>query len=209
MTAQLIKEAAGKILPEIIELRHELHRHPEIRFQEQWTSDRIAAFLDSIGVSYTRGWAKGTGIVAELKGTGGRTVALRADIDALEMAEPAALPYASENAGRMHACGHDGHIACLCGAAKTLVALRGTFDNTVRFIFQPAEEIGGGGRFMAEEGAVDGVDAVFGLHAWPELPVGKVGLRPGPSMAGADSFIITIRGTIPTKALTPFWPPRT
>lgn len=190
-------DVIARILPEITALRHELHQHPEIRFQEVWTSDRVARFLDGIDIPYRRGYAKGTGIVAEiagLRGGGGRTVALRADMDALEVEEATGLPYASLNPGRMHACGHDGHTATLCGAAKALRACRDQFAGTVRLVFQPGEEVAAGGRLIVEEGALDGVSAVFGLHGWPTLPLGSVASRPGCMMAGARDFLIRIHG---------------
>lgn len=182
------------ILPEITALRHELHQHPETRFTEHWTSDRIARFLDEAGVTYTRGWALGTGIVAEIGPVENEIVALRADIDALEIHEETGLPYASVITGRMHACGHDGHTAILCGVAKTLARHRDLLRGGVRLIFQPAEEIAGGGKYMVEEGALNGVAGVFALHAWPGIPVGKVGLRPGCAMASADFFRIEVTG---------------
>jgi hippurate hydrolase len=182
------------ITPEIQALRHEYHRHPEVRFEEEWTSNRIAQFLDGIDVPYKRGYAKGTGIVATIAGEGDRTVALRADIDALEIQEETDLIYASEISQRMHACGHDGHNAILCGTAKALAQHRDLLKGTVRLIFQPGEEEAAGGRYMVEEGALDGVDAAFALHGWPTLPVGSVGLREGNMLASADVFHITIRG---------------
>ena len=117
-----LEKALATLLPEIVELRHELHRHPEIRFEERWTSDRIARFLDEAGIAHMRGYGRGTGIVATLHGSGTKTVALRADIDALELNEQTGLSYASAIPNRMHACGHDGHIACLCGVGKLLQA---------------------------------------------------------------------------------------
>jgi len=182
------------VLPEIVALRHELHQHPEIRFEEQWTSDRIARFLDDAGIPYERGFAKGTGIVATLRGGEGRTVLLRADMDALEIQEETGLPYASQIPNRMHACGHDGHSACLCGVAKTLAKHRDSVRGTVKFVFQPAEEEAAGGRLIVEEGVLDGVDAAFALHGWPTIPAGKIGLRSGWTMAGADIFKITVKG---------------
>ncbi len=182
------------VTPEIVQLRRELHEHPEIRFQEQWTSDRIAQFLDGAGVSYQRGFAKGTGIVATLGAGGGKTVLLRADMDALEIQEATGLPYASKIPNRMHACGHDGHTACLCGVVKTLLRHLDRIRGTVKFVFQPAEEEAAGGRYIVEEGVLDGVDAAFALHGWPTLPVGSIGLRAGWALAGADTFRITVRG---------------
>ena len=183
-----------EILPEIIALRHELHGHPEIRFEERWTSDRIARFLEENDIPYTRGFAKGTGIVAMLPGPEAKTVALRADIDALEIQEETGAAYASTIPHRMHACGHDGHTAVLCGAAKVLARHRDALKGTVRFIFQPAEESAGGARYMVEEGVMDGVDAVFALHAWPTIPVGHVKLRAGTMMATAGFFRVDITG---------------
>ncbi len=182
------------VLPEIVALRHELHQHPEIRFEERWTSDRIARFLDGIDVPYERGFARGTGIVATLRGSEGRTILLRADMDALEIQEETGLPYASQIPNRMHACGHDGHSACLCGVAKTLATHRNDLRGTVKFVFQPAEEEAAGGRLIVEEGVLDGVDAAFALHGWPSIPAGHVGLRSGWTMAGADIFKITVKG---------------
>jgi amidohydrolase len=182
------------LTPEIVQLRQEFHEHPEIRFQEKWTSDRVAQFLDTVGIPYKRGYAKGTGIVATLANGTGKTVLLRADMDALEIQEATGLPYASKIPNRMHACGHDGHTACLCGVVKTLVRHRDRINGTVKFVFQPAEEEAAGGRYIVEEGVLDGVDAVFALHGWPTLPVGSVGLRSGWTLAGADTFQITVRG---------------
>ncbi|MBN2308905.1 MAG: amidohydrolase [Candidatus Hydrogenedentes bacterium] len=186
--------AIARVLPEIIELRHAFHEHPEIRYEENWTSGRIAAFLDEAGVPYERGLAKGTGIVATLGGDGPATVALRADMDALEIQEQTGLPYASRIPNRMHACGHDGHLACLCGALKVLAGHPGRLRGTVKFLFQPAEELEAGARHMVAEGVMDGVDAVFGLHGWPTVPLGRIALKPGWMMASADMFEIDVIG---------------
>jgi amidohydrolase len=183
------------LVPEIASLRHELHEHPEIRFEEKWTSDRIAQFLDSTGVPYKRGYAKGTGIVAELKGGApGKTVLLRADMDALEIQEETGLPYASKIPDRMHACGHDGHSACMCGVVKTLAKHRDRIKGTVKFVFQPGEEEAAGGRYIVQEGVLDGVDAAFALHGWPTLPVGHIGIKSGAMLAGAGVFKIVVHG---------------
>jgi len=184
-----------ELTPAVVSLRHEFHQHPEIRFEEHWTSDRIASFLDDVGLPYERGLGRGTGIVATLKGPApGKTVALRADIDGLEMSEQTGLPYASLTPGRMHACGHDGHMACLCGVIQTLSRHRDQLRGTVRFLFQPGEEVAGGARYMVEDGVMEGVDAVFGLHGWPSLPVGQIALKPGRFMASADMFRIDVTG---------------
>ncbi|MFP6581834.1 MAG: amidohydrolase [Candidatus Hydrogenedentota bacterium] len=189
-----MKEIIRKALPELVALRHELHQHPEIRFEEQWTSDRIAQFLEAEGIEHTRGHARGTGIIATIKGEGSKTVALRSDMDALEIEEDTGVEYRSTIPKRMHACGHDGHMACLCGTARVLNQLRGELGGTVKLIFQPAEEQAAGGRLIVEEGILDDVDSVFALHCWPSLPVGQVGIKSGPAMASADFFNITVTG---------------
>ncbi|MCC6490717.1 MAG: amidohydrolase [Candidatus Hydrogenedentes bacterium] len=189
-----LRATIERLTPEIVQLRHELHEHPEIRFEEHWTSDRVARFLEEAGIPYTRGHAKGTGIVATLSGGQGRTVVLRADMDALEIQEATGLPYASKIPNRMHACGHDGHTSCLCGVAKTLAHHKDRIRGTVKFIFQPAEEEAAGGRFIVQEGILDGADAVFALHGWPSIPAGSIGVRNGWMMAGADTFRIVVEG---------------
>ena len=194
MNTDPIKQTIQRLLPEIIAIRHELHEHPEIRFEEKWTSDRIARYLAEAGIEHTRGHAKGTGIVAIVRGAAGKTVALRADMDALEIEEETGVSYRSQIPNRMHACGHDGHSANLCGVAKLLQQHRDRLRGTVKFIFQPAEENAAGGRFIVQEGLLDDVDAVFGLHCWPTLAVGTVGFKPGAAMASADTFTIRITG---------------
>ncbi len=183
-----------KILPEVRSLRHALHRHPEVRFQEHWTADHIAAQLKQSGVTVKRGYCRGTGITGEIGPENGPILALRADMDALELKEKTGADYASEIPGHMHACGHDGHMAMLLGVARILARHAARLRCKVRFIFQPGEEMGAGGRCMVEEGVLDGVSAVFGMHAWPDLPIGKVGLKTGHAMAGADWFRIHIQG---------------
>jgi amidohydrolase len=189
-----LRAAIGELVPEITALRHELHQYPEIRFEERRTSDRIARYLAEAGIPHKRGYAGGTGIVAWLPGSGEKTIALRADMDALELQEQTGVSYASRIPRRMHACGHDGHTACLCGAAKALSRVADQLRGTVKFIFQPAEELGAGARRMLADGVLDGVDAVFALHAWPAIPVGRFGLKSGPLMASADWFRLDVRG---------------
>lgn len=177
--------------------RRHLHQNPEIAFEEVQTADYIAGLLDTFGVDAVhRGIAK-TGVVAVIKGKkgAGKTVGLRADIDALPMPEETNLPYASKNPGKMHACGHDGHTAMLLGAVKHLAATR-DFAGTVVAIFQPAEEAIGGARVMLEEGFLEKFpcDAVFGMHNWPWLPVGKMAIAAGPVTAATDSFKMTVTG---------------
>lgn len=179
----------------LVALRHDLHAHPELAFQEQRTSDRVAAFLEAQGITVHRGLA-GTGVVGVLKrGDSPRAVGLRADMDALPVREQNLFPHRSKHEGRMHACGHDGHTAMLLGAAQYLAA-HANFNGTVVFIFQPAEETDGGARVMIEQGLFDQfpVDAVFGMHNWPGLPAGQFAVHSGPVMACADQFDILLRG---------------
>ena len=175
--------------------RRDFHAHPETAFEEHRTAEVVAHKLESFGIPAHRGLAK-TGVVGSLKvGTSARAVGLRADLDALPIQETGALEHRSRHAGRMHACGHDGHMAMLLGAAKHLAASR-NFDGTIHFIFQPAEESHGGGRAMVEDGLFEHfpVDAVFGMHNWPGMPVGEFGVMPGPMMASSDEFEIRIAG---------------
>jgi hippurate hydrolase len=191
-----------KALPQIqagrkhlVALRHDLHAHPELAFDEHRTSDKVAAFLQARGIETHRGLA-GTGVVGILRrGGSSRAIALRADMDALPVLEQNLFPHRSRHDGRMHACGHDGHTAMLLGAAEYLAA-QPNFDGTVVFIFQPAEETDGGARVMIEEGLFERfpVDAVFGMHNWPGLPAGQFAVHSGPVMACADQFDILIRG---------------
>jgi len=179
----------------LVALRHDLHAHPELAFQEQRTSDRVAAFMEAQGIAVHRGLA-GTGVVGVLKrGDSPRSIGLRADMDALPVREQNLFPHRSKHDGRMHACGHDGHTAMLLGAAQYLAA-HPNFNGTVVFIFQPAEETDGGARVMIEQGLFQQfpVDAVFGMHNWPGLPAGQFAVHSGPVMACADQFDIVLRG---------------
>jgi amidohydrolase len=182
---------------ELTDIRQDIHAHPELGFNEQRTSGLVAAKLESWGIEVHRGIAK-TGLVGVVKGrksASGRAVGLRADMDCLPMHENGNPPYKSLNPGCMHACGHDGHTTMLLGAARYLAETR-NFDGTAYLIFQPAEEGGGGGRVMVEEGLFDRfpADAVYALHNWPLLPPGKMGVRPGPITAATDEIKITVRG---------------
>jgi len=178
----------------LVEWRRDFHRHPELAFEERRTSAVIRAFLESLGIE-VRSCGR-TGLRGVLRGgRPGRTVALRADMDALPVAEIAGHDYQSQNPGVMHACGHDGHMAILMGAAKVLAARRDTLPGSVVFLFQPAEENPpGGAALMIEDGALDGVDGIFGLHLWQPLPSGIVGLRAGALMAQADEFEVVVQG---------------
>ena len=177
--------------------RHLLHQHPELSYEEVWTSNFVAEKLASFGLEVHRGMGK-TGVVGILHGTGtsSRAIGLRADMDALPIQETDNHSYSSKNNGVMHACGHDGHMAILLGAAKALSKTKNSLSGTVRFIFQPAEEGGGGARHMIEEGCLDGVSEIYGIHLWNYQPVGEVGVKDGPILAAADMFDITIKGTV-------------
>jgi len=180
---------------ELKAFRRDLHQHPELRFEEHRTSERIAQQLASWGIEVHRGLA-GTGVVGTLRqGHSKRAIGLRADMDALPISEANTFAHASVHAGKMHACGHDGHTAMLLGAAQYL-ASHSQFDGTVHFIFQPAEEQGAGAQKMIEEGLFQKFpcDAVFGMHNWPDLPLGSFGLAAGPMMASSNAFEITIEG---------------
>lgn len=181
-----------------VKWRRHLHQYPEIANQELRTTAFLKKELRGFGLRILPLKMK-TGVLAELKGKNikknGRTVALRSDIDALPITEQSGLPYASKIRGRMHACGHDVHMATVLGAAALLSELRDQINGTIRFIFQPAEEAPpGGAKFMIEEGAMNGVDTIFGLHVDPHLPTGIVGLCDGPMMAMVLDFDLFING---------------
>ncbi|CAH2600441.1 Amidohydrolase [Rhodovastum atsumiense] len=180
---------------ELTAWRQDLHAHPELGFEERRTSEQVAALLRSWGIEVTTGIAT-TGLVGTLRrGNGNRAIGIRADMDALPMDEANDFAHRSRNPGRMHACGHDGHTAMLLGAARYL-AESGTFDGTVHFIFQPAEEGGGGGRVMVEEGLFERFpcDMVFGAHNDTTLPVGTIVAAEGVASANSDRFLLTITG---------------
>lgn len=185
------------IRPELIALRHEIHAHPELAFEEHETARRITQRLERAGnLKIQTGLAK-TGVVATLNGDKpGPCVALRAELDALPITEETGAPYASKIAGKMHACGHDGHATCLVGAAMVLSSLASELPGRVKFIFQPAEESGGGGGILCEEGVLENptVDAAFALHGWPYMDLGEIGIAPGPAMASTNPWKITIHG---------------
>lgn len=179
----------------LVALRRDLHRHPELGFHEQRTSEIVARFLHDLGIEVHRGIGK-TGVVGVLKkGTSPRMIGLRADMDALPMQDKGEVAWTSLEQNRSHACGHDGHTTMLLGAAEKL-AREIEFDGTVCFIFQPAEEGLAGAKAMIDDGLFERFpcDAVFALHNWPELPLGEMQTRPGPIMAAADRFDITVKG---------------
>jgi amidohydrolase len=191
---RLVDEVRSGLTEKIVALRRDIHREPELGFDTEKTAGKVLAALDGLPLEIQTGVAR-NGIVATLRGEGdGPTVGLRADMDALPITEATGLPFASEVEGKMHACGHDGHTSMLVGAAHALCGMRERLDGTVKFFFQPAEEGGGGGKVMLEEGVADGVDTVFALHLWPGLPFGTAGTKAGPIMAAADAFELTVRG---------------
>ena len=179
----------------LIRTRRDLHRHPELGFEEHRTAGIVAERLRAAGFEVKTGVAE-TGVVGTLRGGGGEgpTLLLRADMDALPIAEECAHDFVSTRAGVMHACGHDAHVAIGLAVAERLARTRQEWGGTVRYVFQPAEEGGGGALRMVEEGVLDGVDAALGLHVWLGMESGVVGVVEGPFMASAGSFEITLRG---------------
>lgn len=188
-----VKELAKEVKPYVIDLRREFHQHPEPSWQEKETSKRVKRELDAMGIPYQT--VADPGLVATIEGrAGGKTVALRADMDALEVTEANDVAYKSRNEGVSHACGHDAHMAMLLGAARVLNDHRDRFDGTVKLIFQPAEELVSGAEAMIKEGALDGVDTIFGLHIIGFLPIGLIVAQEGARLSSADAFELTIKG---------------
>lgn len=188
-----VRDSAEQLKDEIVSWRRQIHANPEVGWQEVATGNMVAAELKKMGVEVTR--VAKTGVLGVIKGRApGKTVALRADMDALPINEANDIPYKSKNPGVMHACGHDGHTAMLLGAAKILSGMRDRIQGTVKLFFQPSEEIGGGALAFIEAGAIEGVDAILAIHLWPGLPSGKVSLVAGPRMASADKLFITVKG---------------
>ena len=191
-----------KLIPEVLaardeiqSLRRSIHAHPELRYEETRTAELVAQSLEKWGLRVERGLGK-TGVVGVLqRGSGTRSIGLRADMDALPIQEINTFEHRSQAPGKMHACGHDGHTAMLLGAARHL-AMHGRFDGTIVFIFQPAEEGGAGARAMIEDGLFERfpVDAVFGIHNWPGMPAGTFGVTEGPIMASSNEFRIDVKG---------------
>ena len=193
------------LLQHITDVRRDLHAHPEIAYEERRTSEVVSRELKDAGIEHRTGLAGGTGVLAWLPGgdqLGGEAIGLRADIDALPITEETGAPWASTIPGRMHACGHDGHTAILLGTARHLATLaaKETLPRPVVMLFQPAEEGGGGGARMVEDGVLDGriaptpIKRIYGLHGWPDAPAGDVGTRPGPLLAASDRFEIDVQG---------------
>ena len=192
------KNRFAELLPEITAWRRDFHENPELLFEVHRTAGKVADLCRSFGCDEVVEGIGRTGVVAVIKGRSdskGRVIGLRADMDALPINEQTGAPYASKTPGKMHACGHDGHTAMLLGAAKYLAETR-NFDGTVVCIFQPAEEGGGGGKVMVEDGLITrwNIDEVYGMHNMPGIPVGHFAIRPGAMMAAADQFEIVVTG---------------
>ncbi|MBE1553169.1 amidohydrolase [Sporosarcina limicola] len=194
MINQRIKDAITQSNGELIELRRKLHSEPELSFEEVKTTAFICEYLDGLGIPYRR--TVPTGVIADIQGMkAGKTVALRGDMDALSVDQlNTHVPYASKIEGKMHACGHDAHTSMLLIAAKALTTIKDELSGTVRLLFQPAEEIAQGAKAMVKQGAMEGVDNVFGIHIWSQMPTHKVACSPGPSFAAADIFKVHFTG---------------
>jgi len=191
----MIVEPSEAVLARTVEIRRAIHRRPELGFEENETAALVECELDDLGIRHRR--VAGTGVIGVIEGKRpGRTVALRADMDALPLTERTGLPFASEVAGKMHACGHDAHTAMLLGAARILAAMRETLAGTIVLLFQPAEEGPGGAQPMIDEGALDDpkVEAIAMLHVDTRIPADRIGITPGPVCAAADELYITVRG---------------
>ncbi|MFN3449354.1 MAG: M20 family metallopeptidase [Roseococcus sp.] len=192
--AQRIREEAARLEPKLIALRRDIHRHPELAFEEHRTAGIVAAELARLGIPHRTG-VGGTGVLGVIEGARpGPTLALRADMDALPIQEETGLDFASTVPGKMHACGHDIHTATLLGVAEVLAGLRGHLAGRIVLIFQPAEEVLEGAPAMIADGAAEGVDMAIGFHNHPDKPVGTFGYVRGPSLAASDRFDLHLRG---------------
>lgn len=197
MMSEQFEKRLAELLPELIAFRRDLHAHPEVAYKECRTAAKVAERLAKLPDLQIREGVAKTGIVATLAPhRPGPCLAFRADMDALQMDDRCGKPYASTIPGVAHACGHDGHVACLLGAALLMAENPDRLAGPIRFLFQPAEEGGAGAKFMVEQGALEDPCpvAIFGLHGWPQLPVGTLGLRSGPMMASTDAIKITVHG---------------
>ena len=190
-----IKDEAKSISDWIINIRRELHEHPELMYEEFKTSELIRRELDKLDIPYKHPIAE-TGVLASIGNGNGPCVALRADMDALPIHEETDVPFRSKVDGKMHACGHDCHVSMLLGAAKLLKEKENKINGTVKLLFQPAEEGGAGGKLMREEGALKdpAVERIFGLHVWPQIPSGQIGSREGTFLAATSSLSLTVKG---------------
>ena len=210
-TTDHLRSVIREELDDLIAIRHDLHAHPELGYEERRTSEVVQRELEKAGVEHKAGLAGGTGVLGHLPGgSGTRSIGLRADMDALPIHEAGDPVYRSKHDGVMHACGHDGHTAILIGTARVLARLarEGNLPRPVTFVFQPAEEGGAGAEKMIADGCLDGsvlgapVAEMFGLHGWPRIPLGVVGSRPGALLAAADSFDLVVKG----QACHAAWP---
>lgn len=189
-----LKSDIDERVPDMVATRRDLHEHPELAFEEVRTSNIVAQRLRALGMEVQTGVAK-TGVVGLLRGGGsGKTIAIRADMDALPIYELNEIDYRSQVDGKMHACGHDGHTTILLTVADILAKRKDELAGDVKFVFQPAEETVGGAQPMVNEGAMQDVDGVIGLHLISDYPIGRVGVRSGAVFASADKIILTVRG---------------
>ena len=190
-----IKDESKSISDWIVNIRRELHEHPELMYEEFKTSELIRRELDKLDIPYKHPIAE-TGVLASIGNGNGPCVALRADMDALPIHEETDVPFRSKIDGKMHACGHDCHVSMLLGAAKLLKEKENKINGTVKLLFQPAEEGGAGGKLMREEGALKdpAVERIFGLHVWPQMPSGQIGSREGTFLAATSSLSLTVKG---------------
>lgn len=206
-----LKSDIDELVPDMVALRRDLHQHPELPYEEVRTSGIVAQRLRSLGLEVQTGVAQ-TGVVGLLRGgagqLGAKTLAIRADMDALPIHEVNEIDYRSTVEGKMHACGHDGHTAIALALAALLSKRQGELNGNVKFLFQPAEEGRGGANLMLQEGVMEGVDGVIGLHLMSHYPVGRVGVRAGPVFASADGFVLSVKGkgghaAMPQEAVDP------
>ncbi len=206
-----LKSDIDELVPDMVALRRDLHQHPELAYEEVRTSAIVAQHLHSLGLEVQAGIAK-TGVVGLLRGSasqpGAKTIAIRADMDALPIHELNELDYRSTVEGKMHACGHDGHTAIALAVAALFSKRQAELTGNVKFLFQPAEEGRGGAHLMLKEGVMEGVDGVIGLHLMSTSPVGRVGVRAGPVFASADGFVLNVKGkgghaAMPQEAVDP------
>ena len=195
MNYQKIKDESKSISDWIINIRRELHEHPELMYEEFKTSELIRRELDKLKIPYKHPVAE-TGVLASIGNGNGPCVALRADMDALPIHEETDVPFKSKIDGKMHACGHDCHVSMLLGAAKLLKEKENKINGTIKLLFQPAEEGGAGGKLMREEGVLENpdVERIFGLHVWPQIPTGQIGSREGTFLAATTFLDLTVKG---------------
>lgn len=193
MISTILTEQIALLKEELVKLRRTLHAQPELSFEEFETTNFVCRYLEELGIPYER--TEPTGVIATIEGgKTGKTVALRADMDALPVQQLNDVPYASKVDGKMHACGHDAHTSMLLVAAKALMCVKDELQGNIRLIFQPAEEIGAGAKKMIPQGAMKEVDEVFGIHIWSQMPTNTVSCPVGPTFAAADLFTIRFTG---------------